>query len=247
VSASDLFGDRAREYARYRPTYPAQLFDHLEGLVEERERAWDCGAGSGQTARSLALRFAQVVATDVSERQLAQADSAERVAFVAATAEAVPMRERCVDLVTVSAAVHWFDRPLFYDEVRRVTRPGGVLAVWSYYHSQIEPAIDQVLERFEQVVASYWPTRFDLNRNLYRDLDLPFERLPWPVLHAEAHMRLPDLMNYLRTWSASQGYERSEGRDPVASVRAELEGAWGDPEKERVVRWPLHGAVGRIG
>jgi len=243
------------------PELPAEISQYIKRALEE-----DIGPGDVTTntivppdaalrGRIVAkqdgvvagLEIARQVEGKAQPQQLAQADSAERVAFVAATAEAVPMRERCVDLVTVSAAVHWFDRPLFYDEVRRVTRPGGVLAVWSYYHSQIEPAIDQVLERFEQVVASHWPTRFDLNRNLYRDLDLPFERLPWPVLHAEAHMRLPDLMNYLRTWSASQGYERSEGRDPVASVRAELEGAWGDPEKERVVRWPLHGAVGRIG
>lgn len=35
-------------------------------------------------------------------------------------------------LVTVGQALHWFDRPAFYGEVRRVLRPGGVLAVWSY-------------------------------------------------------------------------------------------------------------------
>src|SRR5215831_13247154 len=68
VSSPDLFGDRAEEYARHRPTYPDALFDHLVTLVERRERAWDCGAGSGQTSRSLAARFAQVIATDASMR-----------------------------------------------------------------------------------------------------------------------------------------------------------------------------------
>src|SRR5262245_31581743 len=72
-TACDRFGDRADEYARYRPTYPDGLFDHLERLVRARELAWDCGAGSGQTARSLARRFARVLATDTSLRQLTRA------------------------------------------------------------------------------------------------------------------------------------------------------------------------------
>jgi SAM-dependent methyltransferase len=247
MSDLDLFGDRADEYARHRPSYPAALFDHLERLVASRERAWDCGAGSGQTARSLARRFRHVVATDSSERLLARAGAADPVAFVAATAEAAPLRERCVDLVTVSAALHWFDRPGFYAEVRRVARPGAVVAVWSYYHSAIEPAIDAVLVRFaDEVVAPFWLPRFQLNRERYAGLDFPFEALSWPPLHAETRMRLADLEQYMRTWSASQAYERARGADPVDVVREDLERAWGDPERERMVRWPLHGAVGRV-
>jgi ubiquinone/menaquinone biosynthesis C-methylase UbiE len=247
MSAADLFGDRANEYARHRPTYPEALFDHLERWVPGRDAAWDCGAGSGQTARSLAKRFRLVVATDLSERQLAQGAAVDHVAFVAATAEAAPLRERCADLVTVSAALHWFDRPRFYDEMRRVARPGAILAVWSYYHSRIEPAIDAVLVHVaEQIVGPYWIPGFDLNRQLYRDLDLPFERLPWPEVNAEARMRLPDLVQYMRTWSASQAYERARGADPVAAVRDDLVRAWGDEQTERVIRWPLHGAIGRV-
>ena len=69
----DLFGDRAEEYARTRPAYPEELFDLLARRVARRELAWDCGAGSGQTSRSLALRFARVAATDSSLRQLSHA------------------------------------------------------------------------------------------------------------------------------------------------------------------------------
>jgi hypothetical protein len=32
----------------------------------------------------------------------------------------------------------------------------------------------------------------------------------------------------------------------VERVRGELTHAWGDPETERVARWPLHGVIGRI-
>lgn len=60
-------------------------------------------------------------------------------------------------------------------------------------------------------------------------------------------MRRRDLCQYMRTWSASQAWERSRGTDPVEIVRGDLARAWGDPDAERAVRWPLHGAIGRVG
>jgi SAM-dependent methyltransferase len=214
MSIHDRFGDRADDYARTRPTYPEALFDHLERLAPAHDLAWDCGAGSGQTALSLARRFSRVIATDSSVRQLARATPRDRISFVAAIAEAAPLRDRCADLITVSAAVHWFDRSRFYAEVRRVARPGAVLAVWSYYQTRIEPAIDVVLERFaDEVVGPFWDA---------------------------------DLCQYMRTWSASVAWERARGTDPVDVVRKDLARAWGDPNAERAIRWPLHGAIGRV-
>ena len=247
MTVSDRFGDRADEYARRRPTYPDALFDHLERLVPARERAWDCGTGSGQTARSLARRFDRVLATDTSVRQLARAERGGDLRLVAAAAEAAPFRDRCMDLVTVSAAIHWFDRPRFYAEVRRVARPGAIFAAWSYFQSLIAPAVDAVLVRFaDEVVGPLWDPGIQLNRDAYRSLEFPFERMPWPELRAEARMRLDDLFEYMRTWSASQAWERTRGTDPVDIVRADLTRAWGDPATERVVRWPLHGVIGRV-
>ena len=210
MSSRDLFGDRAEEYARHRPTYPDALFDHLDRLVQGHDLAWDCGAGSAQTSGSLAGRFAQVIATDASMRQLANASAPDRVRLVAAAAEEAPLRDHCADLVTVSAAVHWFDRPRFFAEVRRVARPGAILAVWSYYQSLIEPAIDAVLMRYaSEVVGSLWSPGMELNQRAYRGLELPFEPLQWPTIHAEGRMRLEDLLQYMRTWSASQEWQRT--------------------------------------
>lgn len=248
MNRHELFGDRADDYARHRPTYPEALFDHLDRLVTRRDLAWDCGAGSGQASRSLARRFARVLATDSSLRQLARARAEGGLRRVVAAAEAAPFRDRCVDLVTVSAAIHWFDLPRFYAEVRRVARPGAILAAWSYFRAVIDPAVDAIVMGFAtDVVGSLWPASFALNRNAYRDLDLPFERLPWPELHAEARMRLGDLLAFMRTWSASQAWERERGSNPVDVVRDDLARAWGDPDTERRVRWPLHGVIGRVG
>ena len=248
-STRDLFGARAREYARVRPTYPEALFDHLEGLAPAHTLAWDVGAGSGQASRSLEQRFAKVVATDTSLRQLAglSANGATRAFPVAAAAEAAPIRGGTVDLVTVAAAIHWFDRPRFFAEVRRVAKPGAILAAWSYFHAHIDPGVDEVMIRFaEEIVAPYWPGGMQLNRDGYRRIDLPFEVLPWPVFEAEATMTLDDLRKYVSTWSASQAWERERGTDPLAEIDAALARAWGDPAAGRRVVWPLPCAIGRV-
>ena len=131
--------------------------------------------------------------------------------------------------------------------MRRVARPRAIVAVWSYYHSEINPEVDAVLVRYaDEIVGTLWPPEFQLNRDHYRDLDFPFERISWPILHAEARWRAHDLMQFVRTWSASQTWERNHGSNPVDVVRDELLRAWGDAEAERPVRWRLHGAIGRV-
>src|SRR5258707_4072263 len=100
----DLFGDRADDYARHRPTYPEALFDHLDRLVIRRDLALDCGAGSGQTAHSLARRFARVLATDPNLRQLAHTRPERGLPLVPTTPEELALSHRRADLVTLSAS-----------------------------------------------------------------------------------------------------------------------------------------------
>src|SRR5437588_7173913 len=66
------FGPLARAYT-CRPSYPDALFDFLASKCRSRDFAWDCATGNGQAARSLASRFAQVVATDLAPEQIAVA------------------------------------------------------------------------------------------------------------------------------------------------------------------------------
>ncbi|MEM7040277.1 MAG: SAM-dependent methyltransferase, partial [Bacteroidota bacterium] len=67
----DNFSHASGNYAKFRPQYPADLYDFIFQHVPDFERAWDCGTGNGQAARALAERFARVEATDISANQLA--------------------------------------------------------------------------------------------------------------------------------------------------------------------------------
>ena len=70
MSFQDHFSKQASLYARYRPQYPAALFEYLASVAPEREAAWDCGTGNGQAALGLAQFFDRVIATDPSEEQI---------------------------------------------------------------------------------------------------------------------------------------------------------------------------------
>ena len=79
MSNTQLFSSVAREYSRFRPGYPPELFAWLARAAAARDAAWDCGCGSGQASTALAEHFAQVHATDVAPEQIAAAKAHPRV------------------------------------------------------------------------------------------------------------------------------------------------------------------------
>ena len=107
VTFQDHFSRQAQGYTQFRPRYPRELFQYLASVVECRHRAWDCGCGNGQAAASLAEMFDQVIATDPSAKQIAQAEPISRVVYLVATAEDCPLGPDSVDLITVAQALHW--------------------------------------------------------------------------------------------------------------------------------------------
>lgn len=246
ASFPDHFSGHAAAYARARPTYPPALFAHLAGLAPSRVLAWDVGAGSGQAARALAEHMDAVVATDASAKQLAQAAPRANVRFIEAPAERAPLADGSVDLVTVAQALHWFDVAAFHAEVRRVARPGAILAEWSYDLMHVTPAVDAVVRHlYRDVVGSYWPPERIHVEDGYARLPFPFERVDVPAFAMELEWTCEQLVAYLGTWSSVRRYADDRGEDPVAALASELSAAWGS-EPTRLVRWPLAVRVGRV-
>jgi SAM-dependent methyltransferase len=240
----DHFSAVAAQYAESRPSYPAELAAFLAGLAPARSLAWDCATGNGQAAVLLAEYFDRVAATDLSESQLQHATPHPRVEYRRGREFESGLAEASCDLVTVAQAAHWFDLSAFYDEVRRVLKPGGVLAIWGYARIFVNPEIDRVLRWFEyERVGQYWPPGRELARDEYRGLPFPFPRLDAPAFTIERSWTCADMLGMLSSTSAAAKCCEIEGHDPVADVAPKLEPLWG-PER-RTVRWPIHMLVGR--
>ncbi|MDX2436252.1 MAG: class I SAM-dependent methyltransferase [Acidobacteriota bacterium] len=241
MTLRDHFSGVAADYARYRPDYPAALFDWLAEVAPRREVAWDCACGSGQATVPLAEVFASVAATDVSLTQLSNRPPLDNAVFSAAAAEAVPLRDRSVDLVTVGQALHWFDLEAFFTEVHRVLRPGGVVAVWTYGMPEVDdPEIGTVIRGFiDDTLGPWWPPEVVHVLDGYASFELPFADIEPPRLEMEVRWTLRRFLAFVRTWSGVGRYREVRGEDPVEELAAKLRSRWGIPERRRRIRWWL--------
>jgi SAM-dependent methyltransferase len=242
----DHFSVAAHEYDRHRPGYPAALFDFLADAAPGRALAWDCATGTGQAAVALADRFEQVIATDASVLQVSHAAPHPRARYAVATAERSGLADHCADLVTVAQALHWLDLPRFYAELRRVARPGGVFAAWTYSLADADPTVDPLVAAFYAEMGPWWPPERRHVEDGFRSLDFPFEEIPAPAFEIRAAWPLERFLGYFSTWSAVNRCRRETGQDPVEALRTRVLRVWGDPAQPRPVRWPLHLRVGRV-
>jgi len=243
----DHFSPHADRYAQARPTYPAALFDWLASQCDHHALAWDAGCGNGQAACDLAARFARVVATDPSAAQIAAAAPHAGVEYRVEPAEQPSLDDASVDLVTVAQAMHWFEPGAFHSAVHRVLRPGGVIAAWSYGLCHVDAAVDAVFMRlYDDVLGPFWPPERVHVESGYRNLPFPYEPLHAPAFVLLQSWTLPQYLDYLRSWSASQRYQRANGEDSISLMAEAFAAAWGEPTTPRDVRWPLAMRAGRM-
>jgi len=137
----ERFGDRADDYVRYRPSYPAAAIDAiLAGLGPAASLlSADVGAGTGISARLVADRGVRVVAVEPGEAMRRAAARHPRVMWLAATAEALALERHAVDLIVCAQAFHWFRWTEALAEFARVLKPHGRLALMWNRRSRTDP------------------------------------------------------------------------------------------------------------
>jgi ubiquinone/menaquinone biosynthesis C-methylase UbiE len=243
----DLFSMQAATYARYRPTYPQELYDWLLERTPGRERALDCATGNGQAAAALSPHFGSVEAIDISEGQLAQARQEPNIHYRLSRVEETPFPENHFDLITMAQAFHWVDAPRFCAEMTRVGKPGAVVACWSYkFPTTSDEAVNRVILHFYNgITGPYWePERAHVD-NDYANLAFDFAAIETAHFTSVFRWTREDLLGYFASWSATQKYIRLHGSSPLEHVAAPLAAVLpGDEAVE--VRFPLYLKAGRV-
>ena len=234
----DHFSGGSGAYEKYRPSQAPGLFAWLAGQAPGRRLAVDVATGNGQAASGLAEHFDAVIASDASTAQLASARPHARIEFRHERAEALSVEAQSADLLVVAQAAHWFDWPAFCAEARRVLRPGGLLAIWSYGQFTATPRIERMVADFSRdVVGPYWPRERRHVDEGYSKLEPPFPPVAAPNFEMQADWDCASAMGYLGTWSAVARYRERCRRDPLELIAEPLAEAWG--AGRRRLAWPL--------
>jgi SAM-dependent methyltransferase len=235
----DHFSTHSDQYQRFRPDYPDDLFNWLATLTTAHNVAWDCATGNGQAAKQLAVHYDQVIATDASQQQISQAVQATNIHYGLAQETNPDIADNSIDLVTVAQAIHWFDASIFFTEVKRVLKPGGVLAVWGYNLLRIDPETDSLIDHlYSNTLKDYWPEERKLLEAGYSTIRFPFTMIDSPVFEMSRMWSRKELLGYLDTWSAVKRYTKDNGVNPLDEFARQLSGHWPEKQLKKII-WPL--------
>ncbi|MCU0567807.1 MAG: class I SAM-dependent methyltransferase [Oculatellaceae cyanobacterium Prado106] len=128
------FSNRADDYAKYRPSYPAAAIDAiLQDLpLTESRRVADVGAGTGISSRLLGDRNLQVLAIEPNATMREAAQPHANVEYRASSAEQTGLADASVQLVTCCQAFHWFvPEPTLREFHRILAANGRVALMWN--------------------------------------------------------------------------------------------------------------------
>lgn len=232
----DLFSGYANEYAAFRPAYPEALIRYISQLVPYRGVVWDCGCGSGQLAVPLARYFNLVMATDISEKQIAQAPGHRGILYTVQAAEQTDFPDAYFDVIVVGQALHWFNHEAFFREANRLLGPDGVIVAIGYGLLTISPDVDKVVQHlYHDITGPFWaPGRRHLDAG-YATIPWPFEPIETPAFNMVHNWTLSHMTGYLNTWSAVRKYEAERAENPINLIYDDLKKAWGEADKKQVV------------
>jgi len=245
--AKDLFSKQSDLYARYRPTYPKELYDHILSFVKEKGIAWDCATGNGQAAVVLADHFKKVIAIDISAAQIEKATLKDNIEYLVCPAESTPFEENIFDLVTVAQAYHWIKWDEFRKEATRVCKPGAIIAVWTYNRNKIgdKKIDDAVYSFYENVTKPYWDYERKYVEELYETVEFDYELLPVKQFETTLNWKREDMIGYISSWSAIQKYIKTNGHSPISIIEEELNKFWPEGEVKKV-SFPIYLKLGRV-
>ena len=151
----------AAAYEIARPGYPDEAVATLAAQlgITAGTTVCDLAAGTGKLTRRLVELGATVTAVEPVEGMREQARATVPTAQVVdGTAEAIPLPNASVDVVTVAQAFHWFDADAAFQEIARVLKPAGGLAIlWNERDEHIAwvAEMSRIIRWHERTVSRY--------------------------------------------------------------------------------------------
>ena len=144
---STSFGAVAAAYERFRPGYPAELFDTaMRYACRPIRAALDIGAGTGKATRLFAERGVTVTATEPDAAMLAELRKHVPANVITVQAGFEDLRPaETYGLVYAAAALHWTSPEGRWPRVAALLEPGGVFASFGGPFQLADPAVAEAV------------------------------------------------------------------------------------------------------
>lgn len=210
TDSTTRFSTRAGDYAKFRPSYPAEAVAAvLEGF--DRPEVADLGAGTGISARLLVDAGTFVYAVEPNANMRASLPVDDRIVAVGGTAEATHLEPLSVDIVTAFQAYHWFDPVRVFAEADRIARKRArFAAVWNE-RDERDPFTYEYSEAIRPFMTDDTEAR---RRGVTIDDDL--ERFGWGPVRVLEFTQVQSM-----SWEALIGRARSASYLPQEGPRYE--------------------------
>jgi len=170
TDSTTRFSNRVADYVKSRPSYPPAVIDVLRERIgfDATKIVADIGAGTGISSALFLAAGNRVLAVEPNAPMRAAAVAAlggdPNFAAIDGTAEATTLPAASVDLIIAAQAFHWFNRPKFAAECRRIGRPGAhLLLLWNERLAVGSPFLVEYEQLLKDISADY--SRVD-HRNL---------------------------------------------------------------------------------
>lgn len=216
----------AGEYDRFRPGYPDELFDTISATLTlpRVPHVVDLGAGTGRASLAMAALGWRVTAVEPGKGMLdvlrgRAANEGLLVSTVQASAEQTGLDPASADLVTAAQAFHWFEQDAALDEMARILKPAGGLALfWNVRDAERSPFLADYREVLQRYVSDSDAGRYEsalpaeTTRRLI-DSHAAFGDVQLHVLHHEVQMTDDDFIGMVFTASYVRVNKSPEQQD----------------------------------
>ena len=218
------FSNRVKNYVKYRPSYPNEMFDVFAGEMNWTTESIvaDIGSGTGLSAKPFLERGNRVIGVEPNPemRRAAEEFLGEFPGFESrdGTAERTNLQTDSIDLVIAAQAYHWFDAKKASEEFKRILKPSGFVAlIWNERLLDANGfliAYESLLKEFANDYDAVRHDRFDLAR-LQNEFGATFAQASFP------NAQLLDFQG-LRGRMHSSSYMPPENDPRAAELSAKL-------------------------
>ncbi len=246
IDGKSTFSYDPSHYTNYRPQYPKELFEFLSKKSTSPKMVLDCGSGSGQATEGLSRIFEHVIAVDASNELLSKAKKLSNVTYIQSLCEKLPLASNSIDLICVAQAIHWFQLETFYEEVKRILKPGGIIAVFCYNQATISTKVDEIVANIYEQVKSNENITIERQYvyDAYETLPFPFKKILSPSFKMTVRWNYNQWLEYMKTWPSILEYEKKFNINLVENSKLAIRHAW-ENEDEKEITWSIYLKVGQ--